>query len=231
MAFRLVRSPPPSILKHAPRPESANESSPTGNGRQRERCPVHRAGSRPPNGSIRQRREHYPRREHERQHYEQGTRLVFTRSGVRAPNNRTRRWRGSASCDASRLLTYSRLLTPCPARHCARAGSRMGVVQHVQVRGAADGAQHGLRAGPEAHPRQHPQPGSHLHKVRSKLTYVASFVPSPACARLCCGNGTVDCCGRGHMNAVCPPIRRPHRQRRNAKKSTGPDASVINALP
>ena len=58
----------------------------------------------------------------------------------------------------------------------------MGVVQHVQVRGAADGAQHGLRAGPEAHPRQHPQPGSHLHKVRSKLTYVASFVPSPACA-------------------------------------------------
>ena len=55
----------------------------------------------------------------------------------------------------------------CPlarARGCT--GSRVGVVQHIEIGGAADGAQHGLRAGAPAHPRQHAQPGTHLHKVR-----------------------------------------------------------------
>lgn len=42
----------------------------------------------------------------------------------------------------------------------------MGVVQFVQVRGAADGAQHGLRAGCEADPGELSESGSHLHQVR-----------------------------------------------------------------
>ena len=43
---------------------------------------------------------------------------------------------------------------------------KMGIVQHVQVCGEADGTQHGVRARCTAHPRQHPQPGLHLHHVR-----------------------------------------------------------------
>ena len=35
---------------------------------------------------------------------------------------------------------------------CVCAGPRVGVLQHAEISGTADGSQHGLRAGPEAHP-------------------------------------------------------------------------------
>ena len=44
-------------------------------------------------------------------------------------------------------------------------GSRVGVVQHVQVCGAADGAEHGMRAGATAYPREYALAWAHLHTV------------------------------------------------------------------
>ena len=48
-------------------------------------------------------------------------------------------------------------------------GPRVGVVQHEQVGGAADGAEHGVRAGREADTRQHALAGTHLHIVSRSL--------------------------------------------------------------
>lgn len=45
----------------------------------------------------------------------------------------------------------------------------MGVIQHFQVRCAADGSQHGLRAGPEADQSQYSESWAHLHEVRPQL--------------------------------------------------------------
>lgn len=39
----------------------------------------------------------------------------------------------------------------------------MGVLQHEQIGGIADGKEHGVRAWAEAHPGQHTLPRAHLH--------------------------------------------------------------------
>lgn len=44
-------------------------------------------------------------------------------------------------------------------------GPRVGVVQHVQVCGAADGAEHGLRARGTEHPGEHALARTHIHPV------------------------------------------------------------------
>lgn len=54
-------------------------------------------------------------------------------------------------------------------------GPRLGVVQLVEVRRAADGAQHGVRARPPSHPRELPQSGAHLHQVRVALRLFSLF--------------------------------------------------------
>ncbi len=53
----------------------------------------------------------------------------------------------------------------------------MGVVQHLQVRGVADGSQYGLRAGPEEDQGQHPQSRTHIHEVRTSLLSGWSLIP------------------------------------------------------
>ena len=57
-------------------------------------------------------------------------------------------------------------LTPTSDTLVSPPGPRMGVVQRVQVCGAADGAEHGVRARPAPRARELAQPGAYLHQVR-----------------------------------------------------------------
>jgi len=64
------------------------------------------------------------------------------------------------------------------------AGPRVGVVQHIQVCGAADGTEHGMRAWGAAYSSEHALAWIYLHKVGGSYVAVQVFDGAPRQPRM-----------------------------------------------